>query len=139
MNTMRSKRFPMKAIFKYREPLASMPKFFNKVFLACACAVNPLIPQPKPLENFNIPSALAIKKAVDIDVIAVGGIKRLDDMKTFVNDGIDAVSMCRPFICEPNLAKKLINGKCVMCNYCGLVIEKEPTKCLYGKIKDEKK
>lgn len=144
MNTMRSKRFPMKAIFEYREPLASMPKFLNKVFLVCANAVNPLIPQPKPLENFNIPSAFAIKKAVDIDIIAVGGIKRLSDMKSFVNDKIDAISMCRPFICEPNLAKKLISGKsteskCIMCNYCGLVIEKEPTRCLYGKIKEEKK
>ena len=51
----------------------------------------------------------------------------------------DFVSMCRPFICEPDLAKKLHNGqkqaKCIMCNYCGLVIEKEPTKCLYGKVK----
>lgn len=50
----------------------------------------------------------------------------------------DFVSMCRPFICEPDLAKKLKNGqlaaKCIMCNYCGLVIEKEPTKCLYGRV-----
>lgn len=38
-----------------------------------------------------------------------------------------------------HLAKKLKNGqtesKCIMCNYCGLVIEKEPTKCLYGRVK----
>ena len=38
-----------------------------------------------------------------------------------------------------DLAKKLKNGqekaRCIMCNYCGLVIEKEPTKCLYGKVK----
>ena len=37
------------------------------------------------------------------------------------------------------IAKKLKNGqneaKCIMCNYCGLVIEKEPTRCLYGRVK----
>jgi 2,4-dienoyl-CoA reductase-like NADH-dependent reductase (Old Yellow Enzyme family) len=55
------------------------------------------------------------------------------------NGKADFISMCRPFICEPDLARKLKNGqaqaKCIMCNYCGLVIEKEPTRCLYGKVK----
>lgn len=89
---------------------------------------------------FNFPSARQIKKAVDMDLILVGGVANVDDMKAAIDSGINAVSMCRPFICEPNFAKKLKEGKatksqCVMCNYCGLVIEKEPTKCLLGKIK----
>lgn len=46
----------------------------------------------------------------------------------------------RPFICRPNLVKMLKSGsqaeaKCIMCNYCGFVIEKESTKCLMGRIK----
>lgn len=140
MNTMRSKRMPMDAVFKYREPVASMPEALNKFCLACAKLINPLIPQPKPLTMFNYDSAMAIKEQVDIDLILVGGVAKLDDMQKAVDSGIGAVSMCRPFICEPNLAKKLKEGKatqsqCVMCNYCGLVIEKEPTKCLLGKIK----
>ena len=40
---------------------------------------------------------------------------------------------------DPAFVKKLKNGqqqaKCIMCNYCGLVIEKEPTRCLYGRVK----
>ena len=140
MNTMRSKRMPMDAVFKYREPVASMPKALNKICLAGAKLINPLLPQPKPLTMFNFPAACEIKKAVDIDLILVGGVAKLDDMQLAIDNGINAVSMCRPFICEPNLAKKLKEGKatksqCVMCNYCGLVIEKEPTKCLLGKIK----
>ena len=140
MNTMRSKRMPMDAVFKYREPVASMPKALNKFCLACAKLINPLLPQPKPLTMFNYDSAMAIKDSVDIDLILVGGVAKLDDMQKAVEGGIGAVSMCRPFICEPNLVKKLKDGKstqsqCVMCNYCGLVIEKEPTKCLLGKIK----
>ncbi|MDE6276326.1 MAG: NADH:flavin oxidoreductase [Clostridia bacterium] len=140
MNTMRSKRMPMEAVFKYREPVASMPKALNKFCLACAKLINPLLPQPKPLTMFNFDSAMAIKDNVDTDLILVGGVAKLDDMQKAVDSGIRAVSMCRPFICEPNFVKKLKDGtatqsRCVMCNYCGLVIEKEPTKCLLGKIK----
>ncbi len=140
MNTMRSKLMPMDAVFKYREPCASFPKLLNKIALPAANLVNPLIKQPSPLENFNVNNAATIKKAVSIPIIVVGGIHKLSDMQSIIADGkADFISMCRPFICEPDLAKKLINGqqesRCIMCNYCGLVIEKEPTRCLYGKIK----
>ncbi len=140
MNTMRSKLMPMDAVFRYREPCASFPKFLNKIALPAANLINPLIKQPSPLENFNVENAATIKKNVSIPIIAVGGIHKADDMKKIISDGkADYISMCRPFICEADLAKKLKNGqkeaKCIMCNYCGLVIEKEPTRCLYGRVK----
>lgn len=140
MNTMRSKLMPMDAVFKYREPCASFPKILNKIALPAANLINPLIKQPSPLENFNVENASIIKKNVSIPVIAVGGIHKTDDMQKFLADGkADFISMCRPFICEPDLAAKLEKGqkeaKCIMCNYCGLVIEKEPARCLYGKIR----
>lgn len=140
MNTMRSELMPMDAVFKYREPCASFPKLLNKIALPAANLINPLIKQPSPLDNFNADNAEAIRKNVSIPIIVVGGIHRVEDMKKIIINGkADYVSMCRPFICEPDLAKKLINGqkeaKCIMCNYCGLVIEKEPTRCLYGRIK----
>ncbi len=140
MNTMRSKLMPMDAVFKYREPCASFPKLLNRIALPAANLINPMIKQPEPLENFNVSNATIIKNNVSVPIIVVGGIHKVDDMENIVTSGkADFISMCRPFICEPNLAKKMKNGqkeaKCIMCNYCGLVIEKEPTKCLYGKIK----
>ncbi len=140
MNTMRSELMPMDAVFKYREPCASFPKWLNKIALPAANLINPLIKQPKPLENFNVENAATIKKSVSIPIIVVGGIHKAEDMESILAEGkADFISMCRPFICEPDLAKKLKNGqseaKCIMCNYCGLVIEKEPTGCLYGKIR----
>lgn len=140
MNTMRSKLMPMDAVFKYREPCASFPKALNKIGLAGAKLVAPLIKQPEPLDNFNVDSAEKIKSTVSIPIIVVGGIHRLDDMRNIIqNNKADFVSMCRPFICEPNLVKKLKDGiqsesKCIMCNFCGLVIEKESTKCLMGRV-----
>ncbi|MBQ6863560.1 MAG: NADH:flavin oxidoreductase [Clostridia bacterium] len=140
MNTMRSKRMPMDAVFKYREPCASFPALLNKIALPAANLINPLLKQPQPLENFNVENAATIKKNVSVPIIVVGGIFELSEMEKILSTGqADFVSMCRPFICEPNLVKKLKDGqkraKCIMCNYCGLVIEKEPTRCLYGKVK----
>ena len=140
MNTMRSKLMPMDAVFKYRGPCASFPKLLNKIALPAANLINPLIKQPSPLENFNVDNAEKIKNSVKIPIIVVGGIHKTDDMENIIASGkADFVSMCRPFICEADLVKKLKNGqgeaKCIMCNYCGLVIEKEPTRCLYGRVK----
>ena len=143
MNTMRSRVMPMDAVFEYREPCASFPKPLKSISLFFANLVNPLIKQPSPLENFNVANAEKIKSTLNIPVIVVGGIHKLDDMESIVKKGCaDAVSMCRPFICEPNLVSKLKSGqqreaKCLMCNYCGLVIEKGETKCLYGRINNE--
>ena len=141
MNTMRSELMPMAAVFKYREPVASMPKALKSFSLRCANLINPLIKQPSPLENFNVDNAERIRNSVSVPVIAVGGVHKLSDMENIVSQGkADFVSMCRPFICEPNLVRKLREGtsdsaKCVMCNCCGLVIEKEATRCLYGSVK----
>lgn len=141
MSTMRSRVMPMDAVFRYKEPCASFPKGLKEFSREAANLINPMMKQPMPLENFNVGYAESIKKNASIPVITVGGIHRLDDMEYIVSNGMaDFVSMCRPFICEPNLVTKLMNGtqkqaKCIMCNYCGLVIEKENTKCLYGKIK----
>ena len=140
MNTMRSEKMPMDAVFKYREPCASFPKQLNKIILPMANLVNPLIKQPAPLENFNVENAARIKRAVSVPVIVVGGIHKVNDMENIISTGkADFVSMCRPFICEGDLVAKLKKGqaqaKCIMCNYCGLVIEKEPTRCLYGRVK----
>ncbi len=140
MNTMRSALMPMEAVFKYREPCASFPKILNKIALPAANLINPLIKQPKPLENFNVDNAAIIKQSISIPVIVVGGIHKVGDMQSILSEGkADFISMCRPFICEPDLVKKLADGqpeaKCIMCNYCGLVIEKEPTRCLYGRTK----
>jgi len=140
MNTMRSRVMPMDAVFKYREPCASFPKLIKKIALPAANLINPLIKQPEPLENFNVENAAKIKKSVSVPVIVVGGISKVADMENILNaDKADFVSMCRPFICEPDLVAKIKKGqseaKCIMCNYCGLVIEKEPVRCLYGKVK----
>jgi len=66
----------------------------------------------------------AIKKALNIPVILVGGIRSLSIMEHLLENGFaDMISMSRSFICEPDLVLKLKSGKatkarCVSCNLC---------------------
>ncbi len=74
-------------------------------------------------EAYFLGAAEVIKKEVNIPVIIVGGIRSRFIMEKVVNEGlVDMVSLCRPFICEPDLVTKMAAGaekvKCVSCNKC---------------------
>jgi 2,4-dienoyl-CoA reductase-like NADH-dependent reductase (Old Yellow Enzyme family) len=69
--------------------------------------------------------ASAIKKAVDVPVICVGGIGSLDSAEKILAEGIaDLVAMGRAFIADPELISKTLRGdedavvECVNCRYC---------------------
>lgn len=99
-----------------------------------------MFPPVKPLTNYNVPAAQAIKAVVTIPVIVVGGLHTLEDITEVLEQGqADAVSMCRPFIIEPNIVKKFKEkrqhaSRCMMCNYCGVAIEERPLQCYYGRL-----
>lgn len=75
-------------------------------------------------EAYFAKQALAIKKAVGIPVILVGGLRSLDVMERVVHDGVcDLVSLCRPLIRQPELVNSFAAGmtrrsECVSCNKC---------------------
>ncbi len=64
------------------------------------------------------------KKTVGLPVIVVGGIRSLTTAQKIVEDEVaDYVSLCRPFICEPDLVKRWKSGDerkadCISCNNC---------------------
>ncbi len=68
-------------------------------------------------------AARVIKENIKIPVILVGGMRSFGVMEEVINSGkADMVALCRPFIKEPDLVKKLRDGKekvsCVSCNAC---------------------
>ena len=95
---------------------------------------------PKPYELYNLASAEKIKKQVDIPVIVVGGIRKIEDIQKIIEEGLcDFVSMSRPFIIEADIVNKFKEGKqtqskCIHCNYCLIGGEERPLKCYYGKL-----
>jgi 2,4-dienoyl-CoA reductase-like NADH-dependent reductase (Old Yellow Enzyme family) len=137
-HTTRGIEAPVDAAFEYTFKFKSLPSWAKKLMRPFAGMISRPV---KPLAKYNVEAAQAIKAAVGLPVIVVGGIASLSDVVGIVGQGkADAVSMCRPFIIEPDIVKKLQEGKqehsrCIQCNICALAAEARPLRCYYGKVK----
>ena len=124
----------MLALFPGFKKFSSFKKGLYKIILPL------MIKKYKPIRNYNVESAALIKKNVDIPVIVVGGIRKLSDIENIIeNKNIDFVSMCRPFIIEPNIVNKFqdhkaVESKCIDCGYCVYGVTGSKLKCYFGKI-----
>lgn len=134
--TMRG-QVPWKMMIAQNKKLNKMPEFMkNFVGIVAKKAV----PQPQPKNLYNLEAAISIKKAVNIPVILVGGITKLEEIEALINnDKFDAVSMSRPFIIESDLVNKFKTGKqaqskCIQCNFCIIGCENGPLRCYYGNV-----
>jgi 2,4-dienoyl-CoA reductase-like NADH-dependent reductase (Old Yellow Enzyme family) len=81
---------------------------------------------------------------ISIPIILIGGHRNIDRMEEIVNQGkVDFVSMCRPFICEPDLPNRWLKGKgsanaeCISCNLCIFAAKSGGVACTY-KVKNLK-
>lgn len=133
-----NERNPVDAVFHYSFKLAGVPGWLRTL-------LKPFFhfhfrPRP-PTRLYNVDAAAAIKAAVSVPVMVVGGIRTLDDIRSILDGGrADMVSLCRPLILEPSLVKKLRDGtqtesRCIGCNYCALGIEEAPLRCHLGKLR----
>ncbi len=134
----RAAKLPFEAMFAYHFRFKKMPALVKGVYKRFGdMVVRPV----KPLANYNVEAANEIKKAVTIPVIAVGGIRSIADIGDIIADGkADYVSMCRPFIIEPNIVDKFERGKqttskCIDCCFCVIAGEERPLRCYYGKLR----
>lgn len=75
-------------------------------------------------EAYNLGPSREIKKAVKCPVMAVGGFRSPDVIRSALMEaGIDYISLSRPFIREPELANRWKAGnhmpaRCISCNGC---------------------
>ncbi len=135
--TMRGEKLPADAAMKYNFKYKNLPEFVKAI---AKPVIKKFMKQPKPVLKYNLDAAIHIKKGVNIPVIVVGGINNINDINDMiVNSNMDFVSMCRPFIIEPDIVGKFQKGtqaksKCIMCNYCMIIAEEQPLKCYYGKM-----
>src|SRR5262249_37770972 len=86
--------------------------------------VLPRLWSPAQPEAYYLPFAKAVKVAVDIPVILVGGIRSTGQMRRILRAGeADFLAAARPFIREPDFPQSLKAGRqglldCVSCNIC---------------------
>lgn len=96
-------------------------------------------------EGYHLALAKQIKAAVGCPVMVVGGMRSLGVIeKALSEDGLDYVSLARPLIREPALAKRWQQGdtadaKCISCNGCfGPGIKEGGIYCVIEKKEQEK-
>ena len=119
---------PIKRILQYNPFISNLSKWkkylWKKLFL-------PLIRKRQILfsEDYNRKFAKQIRKQTQIPLILVGGIRSLDSMEAILQSkDVDAISLCRPLICEPDLIKKFKTqkskrSKCINCNSCAIMCD----------------
>ena len=136
MHTVRMPKVPVDAILGLMPPYRDMPGYQKRFFRLMA----PFLARVRtPLHNYNVPLAEHITRNVNIPIIAVGGIRNLQDIKTIISDkGIDFVSLSRPFIIEPDIVNRFQQGqessRCINCGYCLIGVTANKLRCYYGRI-----
>jgi len=96
------------------------------------------------VEGYHIPDAAAVRNAVHVPVIAVGGIRRRAMMEQALLSGqADYVALSRPFIRQPNLVNRMEKTdedpiSCISCNRCALemIVHSNPLKCRQHKVSE---
>lgn len=89
-------------------------------------------------EAYYLNSARAVRKEVDIPLFLVGGLRSFDIMEKVVAEDIaDCVSLCRPFIREPDLVEKYRKGEsgmvtCISCNGCLKKLQGGLLACIFN-------
>ena len=86
---------------------------------------------------YHLPAAEEIKPVIgNMKLILVGGVRTLEEMEKVLSGlKADFLSMSRPFIREPFLAKRMKQGKtkeasCISCNKCfAAVFNGLPVRC----------
>ncbi len=82
---------------------------------------------------YFLENALKIKEEVAIPLILVGGFRNTTQIRNALEEGIDFVSMCRPFIAEENFIERLKNNeksRCLNCNKCFEVYRTKHKRCV---------
>ena len=74
-------------------------------------------------EAYFRPYARQFRAALEMPLVLLGGINRLDTIQSAMDEKFEFVAMARALLREPDLVKKLANGAsqeslCVHCNKC---------------------
>lgn len=105
---------------------------------------SPCITAVKPHENeaYFKREAEVLRKAVDIPLILVGGIRSFETAEAIVHESIaDMVSISRPLVRQPHLVKQWQNGDrepatCISCNGCfAAALQGQVAYCTVDKAK----
>jgi 2,4-dienoyl-CoA reductase-like NADH-dependent reductase (Old Yellow Enzyme family) len=96
-------------------------------------------------EAYNLSLAEQFRAAVKCPIMVVGGFRSFEIAEKTIQESADYISMARPFIREPGLAKRWQEGdrspaRCISCNSCFMPgIKEGGIYCVAEKKEQEKK
>jgi 2,4-dienoyl-CoA reductase-like NADH-dependent reductase (Old Yellow Enzyme family) len=96
----------------------------------------PSILKPYPFEEaFFQPKARRFREAVDLPIMLLGGLTRLETMEQAIAEGFEAVALGRGLIRDPDLVQRFQHGlatksRCVPCNRCVVEMDRAGTRCV---------
>ncbi len=87
-------------------------------------------------EAFFLPKAMQFRRELDLPLMLLGGVTRLDTMERAMALGFEMVAMGRALIREPDLVQRMEKGMaaagiCDSCNRCIAEMERDFTRCVY--------
>lgn len=125
LNIFRGKSIPWETIWRYNSRYKQEHRFWQIVFKKLLAPV--ILRKIKPFTPlYNLAYAKLAKEHTDIPIISVGGFRKGEEIFSTIRQGlVDLVGLCRPFLCEPDLARKLkadehYISKCLSCNVCAI-------------------
>jgi 2,4-dienoyl-CoA reductase-like NADH-dependent reductase (Old Yellow Enzyme family) len=86
-------------------------------------------------ESYNLRAASVVRRETGLPTIVVGGVRSGTGVQACLDAGVDAVSLCRPLICEPDFPRRLSEdsdaaSSCTNCNLCTIYCDSDrPLQC----------
>lgn len=120
---------------QYEQDLIYFCKEYEKLGVAAVelSGFNFIALGKKQARNYYLERAKALKAALNIPVIFVGGVRDQENIDEVMDAGLDFIALCRPFICEPNLVEVFKAGEtsqCISCSKCFVLWEREGRRCV---------
>jgi 2,4-dienoyl-CoA reductase-like NADH-dependent reductase (Old Yellow Enzyme family) len=86
-------------------------------------------------ELFFLDDARAVRKAVRVPLVLLGGALSLDNLDQAMHDGFDFVAMGRALIADPDLINCMQRGeatrsRCNSCNKCVAEMDRDGVRCV---------
>ena len=111
-------------LFRGEAPIAEMAQMFPRALrTGFKLTARRFMPEYPFEEAYFLPYARQFRAAVDLPLILLGGINRLDTVRGALDEGFPLVAMGRALLREPALVRRwqsgdATEGLCVHCNKC---------------------
>ncbi len=133
-HTTRTPMFLMRGDVPLREMLKNERSWVRRLGLRLFA---PALLKVYPFEEaFFLASARRFREALDLPLMLLGGVTRLETMERAVAEGFDFVAMGRALIRDPDLVRRMQAGettasRCIPCNRCVIEMERNGTRCVF--------